>query len=85
MRVLQVRPEATGWSLHGFGEPQYFRSGCRAERAARRLATALAQTGTEVVELLIADRSGRLAGRIRVTPAEVSVTHELATHALAPA
>jgi len=64
MRVVQVLPQGVGWSVHGCGEPIYFHSGPRAEAAARQLAAALAETSS--VELRVADRSGRLAGRLRL-------------------
>jgi hypothetical protein len=71
MQVVQVVPQAVGWSVLGCGEPQFFHSGCWAERAGRRLAQALAASG-HAVELLIADRSGRLVGRIRLGGADAA-------------
>ena len=65
MRIVEVLPQAVGWCVLGCGEPQYFRSGSWAERAARRIAQAIADGGVPV-ELRIADRSGRIAGRIRL-------------------
>jgi hypothetical protein len=77
MQVVHVRAQDVGWSVSGCGEPQYFRAGSCAERAGRRLAQALADGG-ESVELLIADRSGRLAGRIRLGTPNGVETFELA-------
>ena len=65
MPIVQVVPQAVGWAVVGCGEPQYFRSGSWAERAGRRLVQALAAVSGQA-ELLVADRSGRLVGRIRV-------------------
>jgi hypothetical protein len=65
MQMIQVASQAIGWSVSGVGETQFFTSGASAEQAARRLAEALARAGSSV-ELLIADRSGRLAGRLRL-------------------
>jgi hypothetical protein len=65
MQIVHVTPQAIGWAVAGCGETQFFSSGAWAERAGRRLARALADAG-ETVDLLIADRSGRLAGRIRL-------------------
>lgn len=53
----------TGWQVDAFGhEPLVFSSGAQAERAARRLAEALAETdGAAAVRIYL--RDGRLAGR----------------------
>jgi hypothetical protein len=64
MSVIHVVPQAVGWAVMGCGEPLFFRAGAPAERAGRRIAEALAAGGGPV-ELLIADRAGRLAGRVR--------------------
>jgi hypothetical protein len=62
VHFVQVMPQGVGWSVHGCGEPLFFRSGRWAEQTARRLAQALAR-GCAGVELYIHDRSGSLAGR----------------------
>ena len=56
---IRVEPQGVGWVILGCGEPLYFRSGAWAVHTARRLATAQALHGA--VELLVADRSGRVA------------------------
>ena len=65
MPLIQVLPQTIGWTVVGCGQPQFFHSGFRAERAARQLATAAAAAYGHA-ELLISDRSGRLAGRLRL-------------------
>jgi hypothetical protein len=64
MRVFKVSAGSLGWQLSGLGEPTFFRSGGRAEAAARRLAQAAAHCG-ERVELQVFDRGGTLAAQLR--------------------
>ncbi|MDB5428409.1 MAG: hypothetical protein JWR47_792 [Phenylobacterium sp.] len=64
MRVFKVSAGNHGWQLSGLGEPTFFRSGGRAEAAARRLALAAARSG-ERVELHVFDRGGTLAAQLR--------------------
>ena len=64
MRVFRVSAADHGWQLSGLGEPTFFRSGGRAETAARRLAIAAARSG-EAVELQVFDRGGTLAAQLR--------------------
>lgn len=64
MRVFKVSAGSLGWQLSGLGEPTFFRSGARAELAARRLALAAARCG-EPVELQVFDRGGAMAGQVR--------------------
>jgi hypothetical protein len=64
MRVFKVSAGTHGWQLSGLGEPTFFRSGGRAEAAARRLALAAALNG-ERVELHVFDRRGTLAAQLR--------------------
>jgi hypothetical protein len=64
MRIVKVSAGNHGWQLSGVGEPTFFRSGGRAEAAARRLATAAARVG-EPVELQVFDRGGTLAAQLR--------------------
>ncbi len=64
MRVFKVSAGSHGWQLSGLGEPTFFRSGGRAEAAARRLALAAALAG-ERVELHVFDRRGTLAAQLR--------------------
>ena len=65
MPIIQVLPQEIGWTVVGCGQPQFFHSGFRAERAARQLAAAAAAAYGHA-ELLISDRSGQLAGRLRL-------------------
>jgi hypothetical protein len=65
MRTVRVLPQAVGWIVEGFGEPQFFHSGSRAEKAARRLAAAMAASGGPA-EIQVVDRSGQLVGRLRM-------------------
>ncbi len=64
MRVFKVSAGSHGWQLSGLGEPTFFRSGGRAEAAARRLALAAARNG-ERVELHVFDLRGTLAAQLR--------------------
>ena len=64
MHVFKVSAGNHGWQLSGLGEPTFFRSGGRAEAAARRLALAAARSG-ERVELQVFDRGGTLAAQLR--------------------
>ncbi|HZZ34897.1 MAG TPA: hypothetical protein VFE03_04170 [Caulobacteraceae bacterium] len=64
MRIVKVCAGNLGWQLSGVGEPTFYRSGGRAEAAARRLAVAAARTG-EPVELQVFDRGGTLAAQLR--------------------
>ena len=60
---LKVQPVANGWQVHCDLplETSYFRSGARAERAARELAIRLSALGHDV-QLIIEDRAGRVVG-----------------------
>lgn len=61
-RIIWVQPLAEGWAVICSGlEPLVFRSGGRAEAAARRLALALAKMG-RAIELRILDRARNLVG-----------------------
>jgi hypothetical protein len=64
MRVFKVSAGNHGWQVSGLGEPTFFRSGGRAEAAARRLAIAAARCG-QPVELQVFDRGGTLAAQLR--------------------
>ena len=64
MRIFKVSAGNHGWQLSGLGEPTFYRSGGRAEAAARRLAVAAAYSG-ERVELQVYDRGGTLAAQLR--------------------
>jgi hypothetical protein len=63
MRVFKVCAGSLGWQLSGLGEPTFYRSGARAEMAARRLALAAARCG-ERVELQVFDRGGTMAAQL---------------------
>lgn len=76
MQIVQVLPQDIGWVVEGCGQPLYFRSGRWAEATARRLARALSAHAP--VELLVADRSGRLAGRLRLSDANAIGALEVA-------
>jgi len=71
--VISIEPVENGWAVRhpGFENPQLFMSGAKAEDAAMRLGSRLAQSGqpTEVVVYL---RDGALAGRRVCRPAETS-------------
>jgi hypothetical protein len=61
-RIILVSPLADGWAVLTAGvEPLVFRSGARAEAAAKRLAAALAQLG-RAVQVRVLDRSRNLVG-----------------------
>jgi hypothetical protein len=64
MRVFRVSAADHGWQLSGLGEPTFYRSGGRAEHAARQLAMAAARCG-EPVELQVFDLGGNLAAQLR--------------------
>ena len=64
MKVFKVSAGNHGWQVSGLGEPTFFRSGGRAEAAARRLAIAAARCG-QPVELQVFDRGGTLAAQLR--------------------
>ena len=66
---IQVTPAEGGWTVsHGGAlEPLVFRSGARAEDAARRLAEAMAEVG-QAAEIKIILRDGSLAGHFISTP-----------------
>lgn len=69
MEVVSVVPAESGWAVrsNAISNEMLFRHGSRAERAARRLAHALAARG-EFVELRIYLRDGSLAGRFVCPP-----------------
>jgi hypothetical protein len=61
-RIILVSPLADGWAVLTAGiEPLVFRSGARAEAAARRLAACLAKLG-RAVQVRVLDRSRNLVG-----------------------
>jgi D-arabinose 5-phosphate isomerase GutQ len=70
MKVIRVSPIQGGWSVDydTLAEAMVFRSGGRAEAAARKIASTLAQNGEEAC-VVIADRSEREAGRQVYRPA----------------
>lgn len=60
--IIWVQPLAEGWSVVCSGlEPLVFRSGGRAEAAARRLALALTRLG-RAIEVRVLDRARNLVG-----------------------
>lgn len=69
MHTIRVSPADAWWAVEsdGFDNPMIFRSGGRAEDAARRLALALARTG-QVVKLEVKARDGATAGRFLCPP-----------------
>lgn len=69
MEVVSVVPADCGWAVrsNAICNEMLFRQGGRAERAARRLAHALAARG-EYVELRVHARDGSLAGRFVCPP-----------------
>lgn len=69
IRTISVHPVGNGWSVSSdaFDSDMMFLSGAKAEAAARRMASALSQSGQDC-EIRIFLRDGRLAGRF-VTPA----------------
>lgn len=68
-REITVIPAEGGWAVRsgGFANDMMFLSGAKAERAARRLAEAMAASG-EAAEIKILLRDGAVAGRF-LTPA----------------
>ncbi len=64
VRQIGVRPFAHGWAVSGdsFDNPQVFRSGSRAEDAARSLAARFAHAGYPS-EITIFLRDGAIGGR----------------------
>lgn len=68
---VTVRPLSTGWQVDASGqEPLVFSSGGQAERAAKRLARALAgKAGAAAVRIYL--RDGELAGRFVCTGASL--------------
>ncbi len=62
---INVTPAEDGWAVNSSAlkAPMLFRSGGKAEAAARQLAERLARSG-EVAELVIILRDGSIAGRI---------------------
>lgn len=69
METVSVVPAGSGWAVRSpaIANEMLFRSGARAERAARRLAAALTARG-DYVELRIHLRTGELAGRFLCPP-----------------
>lgn len=69
MRSVTVTPVDKGWAVHcdAIENPMIFRSGAKAEEAAKRLAQAWADAG-ERVELEIQLRDGERAGRFLCVP-----------------
>ena len=69
VQVIDVRPLGQGWIVRqaGAANPQVFRSGARAEDAARALGQRLAGAG-HPAEVRIFLRDGALAGRISCAP-----------------
>jgi hypothetical protein len=63
--ILRVTPAATGWSVYCDGiQPTFFRSGGRAEGAARRLAIELSGLGNDV-RLMVQDRAEQVVATHR--------------------
>ena len=73
MRLVTVTPAGKGWAVRcdAIENPIIFRSGAKAEEAAKRLAQALADAG-EMVELEIQLRDGEPAGRFICVPSAAS-------------
>jgi len=69
VRLIDVRPLGQGWAVRqdGTANPQVFRSGARAEDAARALGARLARAGC-ATEVRIFLRDGALAGRFSCPP-----------------
>ncbi len=69
MEVVSIVPAESGWAVrsNAISNEMLFRHGSRAERAARRLAHALAARG-EFVELRVHLKDGSLAGRFVCPP-----------------
>ena len=65
MAQVTVTPSPGGWTLDcpAAGEPLMFLSGRQAELKARSMARCLAELGEEV-QVVVHDRSGRLAGTL---------------------
>jgi len=64
VRIISVAALGADWTVraHGFENDMLFRSGARAEAAARRLGERLAASG-EACEIQVHDRTGALVGR----------------------
>ncbi|MFN3583362.1 DUF2188 domain-containing protein [Phenylobacterium sp.] len=69
MTEVSVVPAAEGWAVRSdaIDNEMIFKSGARAEAAARRVAQALAAAG-QAVKLRVHLRDGTLAGRFVVAP-----------------
>lgn len=69
MHTIRVSPADAWWAVESdaFDNQMIFRSGARAEEAARRLAMTLARAG-DVVTLEVKARDGRTAGRFLCPP-----------------
>ncbi len=69
VQVIDVEPLGQGWMVRqaGAANPQVFRSGAKAEAAARALGARLAKAG-QAAEVRIFLRGGALAGRISCAP-----------------
>lgn len=67
--TVSVTPIESGWSVHRDpgGETLVFRSGGRAEAAARRVAEAARRSGMEA-EVVIHARDGACVGRLSYQP-----------------
>jgi hypothetical protein len=70
---ISVTPAGDGWTVRHAGaiEPTVFRSGAKAEDAARRLAQAMAEAGHHA-EIKIILRDGVVAGRFVCAPGDDS-------------
>lgn len=81
MRSVRVTPAGTGWAVHcdDIDNEMMFRSGAKAEAAARRLAQALADAG-EPVEIEIHLRDGGHAARFVCVPAALADPSEVRRH-----
>jgi hypothetical protein len=69
VRLISVKPLGEGWAVRSdpFANDMIFRSGARAESAARRLGQTLAAAG-ERAEIRVHDRAGGLVGRFACPP-----------------
>ena len=72
MRTISVTPADAGWAVRSdaIDNALVFRSGARAEAAAKRLGEALASAG-ELVEIEVLLRGGQRAGRFVCVPPEL--------------
>lgn len=83
MLYVRVAPAADGWevSCDAIDNSMMFRSGAKAEDAARRLAQALADAG-EFVEIDVVLRDGRRGARFVCAPTEIAKARAISAAAL---